>query len=126
MKRLVRDILVRASRPWYFVLKTQLLIASINKSNKALDYVPEIFINQPFLGKRFIILDIKSITQINIQSVNLGAVTTSHSYTGRSCNRQMTSENINLNSLTKNNICNNLLSISSSRGMEVEQFVQKL
>ena len=53
---------------WYFVLKTQLLIESISKSNKALDYVQVIFINQPFLGKSFIILDIKSITQINIQS----------------------------------------------------------
>ena len=68
MKQLVRDILVRASRPSYFVLKTQLLIESISKSNKALDYVQGIFINQPFLGKSFIILDIKSITQINIQS----------------------------------------------------------
>ena len=125
MKRLVRDILVRASRPWYFVLKTQLLIASISKSNKALDYVPEIFINQPFLGKSFITLDIKSITQINVQSRrgdNLGL----GRYTGHSFNRQMTRENINLNSLTKKTICTNLLSISSSRGMEIEPFVQKL
>ena len=77
MKRLVRHVLVRAeksshayftSRPRYFVLKTQLLITSIRKSKKALDYVPEIFINQPLLSKSFIILDIKSITQINIQS----------------------------------------------------------
>ena len=117
MKQLVRDILVRASRPCYFVLKTQLLIASISKSNKALDYVPEIFINQPFLGKSFIILDIKSITPRLI---------TSDRYTGRSCNRQITRENINLNSLTKKTICTNLLSISSSRGMEIEPFVQKL
>ena len=117
MKRLVRDILVRASRPWYFVLKTQLLNASISKSNKALDYVPEIFINQPFLGKRFIILDIKSITPRSI---------TSDRYTCRSCNRQITRENINLNSLTKTTICTNLLSISSSRGMEIEPFVQTL
>ena len=62
---------------------------SISKSNKALDYVPEIFINQPFLGKSFIILDIKSITPRLI---------TSDRYTGRSCNRQITRENINLNS----------------------------
>ena len=113
----IRDILVRASRSWYFVLKTQLLIACISKSNKALDYVPEIFINQPFLGKRFIILDIKSITPRSI---------TSDRYTCRSCNRQITRENINLNSLTKTTICTNLLSISSSRGMEIEPFVQTL
>ena len=110
-------VLVRASRPCYFVLKTQLLIASISKSNKALDYVPEIFINQPFLGKSFIILDIKSITPRLI---------TSDRYTGRSCNRQISRENINLNSLTKKTICTNLLSISSSRGMEIEPFIQKL
>ena len=124
MKRLVRDILVRASRPWYFVLKTQLLIASINKSNKALDDVPESFINQPFLGKRFIILDIKSITQINIQSRRGDNLR--DRYIDCSCNRQMIRENINLNSLTKKTICTNLLSISSSRGMEIESFVQKL
>ena len=99
MKRLVRDILVRASQPWYFVLKTQLLIASISKSNKVLDYVPEIFINQPFLGKSFVILEIKSITQINTQSRRGDNLR--HRYTGRSCHRQMIRENINLNSLTK-------------------------
>ena len=78
MKRLVRDILVHVI---------------ISKSNKALDYVPEIFINQPFLVKSFIILDIKSIAPRLI---------TSDRYTGHSCNRQITRENINLNSLTKN------------------------